>query len=71
MKTLQTQVLLKQKRTTSGPKVVGKIELPVEKSKSSDDGKRKRLELKSDVKSRLTQEKQGIKRQERRIRRRK
>jgi len=30
----------------SGPKVVGKIELPVEKKKSKDDGKRKRVRVK-------------------------
>ncbi|MBT6175402.1 MAG: translation initiation factor IF-2, partial [Flavobacteriales bacterium] len=35
----------------SGPKVVGKIELPVEKKKSKDDGKRKRVRVKKiDVK---------------------
>jgi len=35
----------------SGPKVVGKIDLPVEKKKSKDDGKRKRVRVKKiDVK---------------------
>ena len=35
----------------TGPKVVGKIELPVEKPKSSEDGKRKRVRVKKvDVK---------------------
>ena len=48
MKTLQTHGVVKAKaEQLSGPKVVGKIELPVEKKpKSSDDGKRKRVRVK-------------------------
>ena len=46
----------------SGPKVVGKIELPVEKPKSSDDGKRKRLRVKKvDVKKQANQARQNNK----------
>ena len=43
----------------SGPKVVGKIELPVEKPKSSDDGKRKRVRVKKiDVKKQAKEARQ-------------
>ncbi len=46
----------------SGPKVVGKIELPVEKQKSSDDGKRKRVRVKKvDVKKQANQARQNNK----------
>ena len=46
----------------SGPKVVGKIELPVEKPKSSDDGKRKRVRVKKvDVKKQANQARQNNK----------
>ena len=46
----------------SGPKVVGKIELPVEKPKSKDDGKRKRVRVKKvDVKKQANQARQNNK----------
>ncbi|MBM71154.1 MAG: translation initiation factor IF-2 [Crocinitomicaceae bacterium] len=46
----------------SGPKVVGKIELPVEKPKSSDDGKRKRVRVKKvDVKKQANASRQNNK----------
>lgn len=46
----------------SGPKVVGKIKLPVEKPKSSDDGKRKRVRVKKvDVKKQANQARQNNK----------
>jgi len=46
----------------SGPKVVGKIDLPVEKPKSSDDGKRKRVRVKKvDVKKQANAARQNNK----------
>jgi translation initiation factor IF-2 len=50
-KTSDDLVVKTKVQKLSGPKVVGKIELPVEKKKSKDDGKRKRVRVKKiDVK---------------------
>ena len=55
-------VVKAQVEQLSGPKVVGKIELPVEKPKSSDDGKRKRVRVKKvDVKKQANAARQNNK----------